>query len=114
MAGRPLRVRSRERATSGVTVPHWIHALLRLGRRKGGAGLGIDRESDVGLDPHVANTRAVGGGSARDADSMSTTGTGASQLFVGRVSGEDVGAYETSGAETRAEGAGEDSVRGEA
>jgi hypothetical protein len=34
---------------------------------------------------------------------MSTTGTGASQLFVGRVSGDDVGAYEYTGAEARAE-----------
>jgi hypothetical protein len=61
-----------------------------------------DRESDVDTDDQVANTRAVGGDPERsDEGAGSTTGTGRSGEFVGRVSGEDETGEEETGAEAR-------------
>jgi hypothetical protein len=79
----------------------WLRVVLDR-RRRTGRRVGIDRESDVAIDPHLANSRATGGGGAQHTDSVSTTGTGSNQLFVGRVSGEDAGAYQVAGAEVRA------------
>jgi hypothetical protein len=58
---------------------------------------------DVESDPGVARTRETGGSDRDDADTASTTGTGTSEEFVGRVSGQDEGAVGESGAEARAE-----------
>lgn len=60
-------------------------------------------ESDVGSDEHVAGSRATGGAANPDApDNDSTTGTGATPGFVGRVAGADEGDVGESGAERRA------------
>jgi hypothetical protein len=44
----------------------------------------------------------TGGGEIDDPDAGSTTGTGESETFVGRVAGEDVGYAGETGAERRA------------
>jgi len=60
-------------------------------------------ESDVPADSAVAESRATGGDpSAPDPDAQSTTGTGDTDEFVGRVSGQDVGYAGETGAERRA------------
>lgn len=62
-----------------------------------------DSEDDVDTDDKVANTRATGGGPDTEGDSESTTGTGESEEFVGRVSGQDEGYAGETGAEARSE-----------
>jgi len=63
----------------------------------------IPTEGDVAEDTAVAQSRATGGDSDADgADALSTTGTGDSGEFVGRVSGQDVGYAGLTGAEARA------------
>ena len=69
---------------------------------------GDEREDDVGRDDAQALTRATGGGPGGQPDSGSTTGTGDSGTFVGRVSGQDVGYAGETGAERRAAAAEED------
>jgi hypothetical protein len=60
-------------------------------------------EDDVEPDTHVARTRETGGEPGDDGDRATTTGTGPSEEFVGRVSGQDVGYAGETGAERRAE-----------
>ncbi len=60
-------------------------------------------EDDVEADPAVARTRETGGGPGADEDQATTTGTGTSEEFVGRVSGQDEGDVGESGAEARAD-----------
>jgi hypothetical protein len=62
-------------------------------------------ESDVAGDDHLAESRATGSDTGATGDAASTTGTGASGEFVGRISGQDDGAERISGAEARAFGA---------
>jgi hypothetical protein len=59
-------------------------------------------EEDVDPDDAQALSRATGGGDSDDPDAASTTGTGQSGEFVGRVSGQDVGYAGETGAERRA------------
>jgi hypothetical protein len=59
-------------------------------------------EDDVDRDDAQALTRATGGGESGEPDASSTTGTGESAEFVGRVAGQDVGYAEETGAERRA------------
>ena len=59
-------------------------------------------EDDVDRDDAQALTRAAGGGGSDEPDASSTTGTGGSGEFVGRVAGQDVGYAEETGAERRA------------
>ncbi len=59
-------------------------------------------EDDVGRDDAQALSRATGGGPSDEPDAGSTTGTGGSGEFVGRVAGQDVGYAEETGAERRA------------
>ena len=60
-------------------------------------------ESDVPADPASVESRATGGDPDADApDAVSTTGTGESDEFVGRVAGQDVGYAGETGAERRA------------
>ncbi len=59
-------------------------------------------EDDVGQDDAAALSRATGGGDSDAPDASSTTGTGVAGEFVGRVSGQDVGYAEETGAERRA------------
>ncbi|WP_224388385.1 hypothetical protein [Pseudonocardia sp. ICBG1293] len=66
---------------------------------------------DVEPDPHLANSRETGGLPRQDGDSASTTGTGESGGFVGRVAGRDEGYAGRTGAEARAEALAEE--RGE-
>jgi hypothetical protein len=76
--------------------------------------LGLDpsvSEDDVAGDDHLAQSRATGGNDGGTGDADSTTGTGESEEFVGRVSGQDDGAERLSGAEARAFGADDDAVR---
>lgn len=71
-------------------------------------GMGPSRdEDDVAGDGHLAESRATGGLDGDTGDAASTTGTGASEEFVGRISGQDDGAERLSGAEARAFGADE-------
>ncbi|MBN9099938.1 MAG: hypothetical protein J0I49_17760 [Pseudonocardia sp.] len=64
-----------------------------------------DREDDVAGDAGLAQSRDVGGAGDGAGDAGSTTGTGTSEEFVGRVAGQDDGAERLSGAEARAFGA---------
>ncbi len=59
-------------------------------------------EDDVDQDDGQALSRATGGGDTTGGDSGSTTGTGESDVFVGRVAGQDVGYAGETGAERRA------------
>lgn len=65
---------------------------------------GEPSEQDVAQDPRVASSRAAGG-EHPDAeatwDEMSTTGTGDTDEFVGRVAGDDPAYAEETGAEAR-------------
>jgi hypothetical protein len=68
-------------------------------------------EPDVEVDPRLARTRETGGvpadhpADAAEGDAGSTTGTGESDEFVGRVAGRDLGYAGQTGAEARAEAA---------
>ena len=59
-------------------------------------------EEDVDRDDAEALSRSTGGGPSDEPDAQSTTGTGESGEFVGRVAGQDVGYAEETGAERRA------------
>lgn len=75
------------------------------------AKLGMDPSTsgeDVAGDSHLAESRATGGDDGDVGDAASTTGTGASGEFVGRISGQDDGAERLSGAEARAFGVDDD------
>lgn len=65
--------------------------------------MGNERESDVDTDDSLANARDTGGGNTEGGDSESTTGTGDSEEYVGRVAGQDEGYAGETGAEARAE-----------
>ena len=58
-------------------------------------------EDDVDRDDAQALSRATGGGDSDEPDASSTTGTGESDTFVGRVAGQDVGYAGETGAERR-------------
>jgi hypothetical protein len=58
-------------------------------------------EDDVDQDDAQALSRATGGGESDAPDAASTTGTGESESFVGRVAGQDVGYAGETGAERR-------------
>ncbi len=58
-------------------------------------------EEDVDRDDAQALSRATGGGPSDEPDAGSTTGTGGSETFVGRVAGQDVGYADETGAERR-------------
>jgi hypothetical protein len=58
-------------------------------------------EDDVDPDDAQALSRATGGGTSDAPDAASTTGTGDSDTFVGRVAGQDVGYAGETGAERR-------------
>ena len=58
-------------------------------------------EDDVDQDDAQALSRATGGGESDARDAESTTGTGESETFVGRVAGQDVGYAGETGAERR-------------
>jgi hypothetical protein len=58
-------------------------------------------EEDVDRDDAEVLSRATGGGESDAPDAASTTGTGESGTFVGRVAGQDVGYAEETGAERR-------------
>jgi hypothetical protein len=86
-------------------------ALSRLSRKVRGEDGPLDQpaaaqgsESDVGEDPAVAGSRPAGGGHAdHPGDSGSVTGTGETEVFVGRAAGLDEGYDEETGAEARRE-----------
>ncbi len=59
-------------------------------------------EGDVARDDGQALSRATGGAESDLPDAVSTTGTGESAEFVGRVAGQDVGYAGETGAERRA------------
>jgi hypothetical protein len=59
-------------------------------------------EDDVDRDDAQALSRATGGEESTEADADATTGTGESEMFVGRVAGQDVGYAGETGAERRA------------
>jgi hypothetical protein len=59
-------------------------------------------EEDVDPDDAQALSRGTGGGASDAPDAAGTTGTGESETFVGRVSGQDVGYAGETGAERRA------------
>lgn len=63
----------------------------------------FDREDDVAVDDHLANSRKTGGDPGDGGDSATTTGTGESEEFVGRVGGQDEGYAGETGAEARSE-----------
>ena len=65
----------------------------------------FDKEDDVETDDKVANSRATGGGDDTGGDAETTTGTGESEEFVGRVAGQDEGFAGETGAEARSEAA---------
>lgn len=62
---------------------------------------------DVEHDPNLANSRVTGGKDTDEGDAGTTTGTGRTDEFVGRVAGQDEGYAGETGAEARAEAAAE-------
>ena len=59
-------------------------------------------EQDVGHDPQVASSRAAGGDPDEVGDdALASTGTGDSDVFVGRTAGRDLGYAGETGAEAR-------------
>lgn len=81
---------------------------MELGKGNGMAR-GERPESDVQADPAAARSRETGGVPDPAApDRHSTTGTTPSDEFVGRVTGDDPGDVDESGAERRAEAAREE------
>jgi hypothetical protein len=65
-------------------------------------------ESDVHADQRVARSRDTGGRTPHgEPDEHSTTGTSENETYVGRVSGDEAGGGEESGAEARAEAQGD-------
>ena len=56
-------------------------------------------EDDVERDDAQALSRATGGGASEEPDANSTTGTGDSETFGGRVAGQDGGYDGETGAE---------------
>lgn len=85
-------------ATAGRNMmPQWLRRLLHLGQEP-------TKESDVPVDPAVANARPTGGSPERTGgDDPSTTGPGEHEKFVGRASGQDQGYVGRTGAEARSE-----------
>jgi hypothetical protein len=81
----------------------WSRLLDRVGTGRSdpdGEGSG----EDVAGDPALASNRATGGEHAElSGDRGSVTGTGKSQVFVGRIAGDDLGYAGETGAERRAE-----------
>ena len=85
--------------------PRWVTAALgwllrerRRHRRTDGSG------EDVARDPALASSRATGGDHPElSGDRGSTTGTGRTGGFVGRIAGDDNGYAGETGAERRAE-----------
>jgi hypothetical protein len=78
----------------------WIRAALMLARRV--RPRGRKPESDVRGDPATPDTRSGGGEPERTGgEDPSTTGPGANETFVGRVSGQDAGYSGRTGAEAR-------------
>jgi hypothetical protein len=83
----------------------------RLGRALRGEDGPLDQpvadepsEEDVEQDPAVASSRATGGGhEEHTGDAGSVTGTGDTDVFVGRVAGLDEGYAGETGAEARRE-----------
>jgi len=73
-----------------------------LDKLRGMLGRPGTAEDDVEADPNVARTRETGGAGSDDGDGATTTGTGPSEDFVGRVAGQDEGDDRESGAEVRA------------
>jgi hypothetical protein len=61
-------------------------------------------EDDVRPDPTTARSRETGGRPTEQGDAASTTGTGTSEEFVGRSTGQDEGMAGESGAEARQDG----------
>ena len=65
---------------------------------------GEPSEQDVGQDPGVASSRATGGAhEEHTGDQGSITGTGDTDVFVGRAAGLDEGYAGETGAEARRE-----------
>ncbi|MET0189525.1 MAG: hypothetical protein ABW212_11035 [Pseudonocardia sediminis] len=64
--------------------------------------LGHDTAEDVEKNPTLANSRPTGGADTQEGDSASTTGSGETGEYVGRVAGQPT-FDEESGAEVRAE-----------
>lgn len=58
---------------------------------------------DVEQDPTLANSRVTGGRDTQEGDAATTTGTGETEEYVGRVAGQDEGFAGQTGAEARAE-----------
>jgi hypothetical protein len=59
-------------------------------------------EDDVEPDTQVARTRETGGSPDDAGDRGGTTGTGPTEEYVGRISGQDAGYAGETGAERRA------------
>lgn len=76
--------------------------LRRLRDRLQGSG----PAEDVEPDPNLANSRVTGGVGEEIGDAGSTTGTGPSGEYVGRIAGRDEGFAGETGAEVRAERSG--------
>lgn len=86
-------------------MPQWLRRLLRLD----GAPA---KESDVPVDPAVANARPTGGRPGGPGEDATTTGPGEHEKFVGRAAGQDEGYAGRTGAEARAEGSAEGGAAG--
>lgn len=72
----------------------------------------VDSAEDVAADPALASSRAAGGDHTElSGDRGSTTGTGRTDEFVGRVAGDDIGYAGGTGAERRADAADEPAGR---
>lgn len=78
-----------------MTTPSFLTRIIDRLRGRGPA-------EDVEPDPNLANARDTGGTASEAGDAPSTTGTGATGGYVGRVAGRDEGYAGETGAEARA------------
>lgn len=67
---------------------------------------------DVEGDQNLANSRVTGGSDSEEGDAATTTGTGVTEEYVGRVAGQDEGYAGETGAEARAAAASGDEDAG--
>jgi hypothetical protein len=86
------------------TLAHWRARLTGERGPVGPSPISDPSESDAGHDPRTAASRAAGGEHVEHrGDQGSVTGTGATDTFVGRAAGRDLGYADETGAEARRE-----------
>lgn len=86
-----------------IRTARWWWARLRSWARRARFYSSTRTEQDVAGDPHQVTSRETGGRHRPNADDPhGTTSTNDNDLFIGRVTGQDAGYADETGAERRA------------